>query len=184
MVRLLLAFLLWSGAAGAATIDGATLPDTYPVDGQNLQLNGIGIRTYTVFNVRIYVAGLYLAQRSHDPQAIVSATTPKVMLLQFLHSGSKSEVQDEFRKGEKENCGGGGCDPADATDFDRMAAAAPAVAVGDTFTFIITSRGVRFYVNNKLLVDSNNADLGRLILLGYIGNHPPTADLRKRLLGN
>ena len=113
----------------------------------------------------------------------MAAATPKVLLLQFLHSGSKADVQRQFHNGEMVNCGNGGCNPADQADFDRLVAAAPAVNVGDTFTFIITNRGVRFYANNQLLAQSSQPDLGRLILLGYIGDHPPSEDLREHLLG-
>ena len=187
MTRILLAALLavplWAGLARSATLEGVTLPDTYPVEGQTLVLNGIGLRTLTILNVRVYVAGLYLAQRSRDAQQILASATPKVLLLQFLRSGSKSEVERQFHNGETVNCGSGGCDPADQADFDRLVAAAPAVSAGDTFTFVLTARGVRFYANNRLLAQSDKPDLGRLILLGYLGSHPPSADLRRALLG-
>ena len=184
MIRILLALLLWSGAAQAATtIAGVAFADTYPVDGQNLVLNGVGLRTLTILHVRVYAAGLYVAQRSQDPQQIMAASTPKVLLLQFLHSGSKSDVERQFHNGEVVNCGDGGCNPADQADFDRLVAAAPAVNSGDTFTFIITDRGVRFYADNRLLAESSQADLGRLILLGFIGARPPSEELRDHLLG-
>ena len=183
MIRILLVLLLWCGAAEAATYAGATFPDTYPVDGQTLVLNGIGLRTLTILRVRVYVAALYVARRSHDAQQILADTTPKVLLLQFLHSGSKADVERQFHNGETVNCGGGGCNPADQADFDRLVAVAPAVNVGDTFTFIITNHGVRFFYNNRLLAESSQPDLGRLILLGYIGDHPPSEDLRDHLLG-
>ncbi len=104
--------------------------------------------------------------------------------MQFLHSGSKSQVQAQFHNGEVVNCGSGGCSPEDQADFDSMVAAAPAVNVGDTFTFVMTGRGVRFYGNNRLLAQSAKPDLGRLVLLGFIGSHPPSEDLREHLLGN
>ncbi len=182
MIRVLIALLLSCCCARAATLEGVTFPDTYAVEGKTLVLNGMGLRTLTILNVRVYVAGLYLAQRSHDPQQILSAPTPKVLLLQFLRSGSKEQVAGQFRAGEERNCAAGGCDPADQSDFDRMVAAAPAAKAGDTFTFIITPGGVRFYADNALLFQSNKADLGRLILLGFIGNRPPSEDLRKSLL--
>ena len=182
MIRIVVAFLLWCGCAQAATLDGVAFPDSYPVDGQTLVLNGLGLRTLTILNIRVYAAGLYLAQRSHDPQQILSSTTPKVLMLQFLRSGSKEQVARQFRAGEQVNCGSGGCDPADQDDFERMVAAAPAAKQGDTFTFIITKSGVRFYADNVLLFQSNKADLGRLILLGFIGNRPPSEELRQGLL--
>ena len=182
MIRVLVALLLWCAGAQAATLGGATFPDSYPVNGQNLVLNGVGLRTLTILDIRVYAAGLYLAQHSHDAQQILASTTPKVLLLQFLRSGSKEQVERQFRAGEQVNCGTGGCDPADQSDFDRMVAAAPATKAGDTFTFIITQAGVRFYVDNNLVFQSSKADLGRLILVGFIGDRPPSEELRKSLL--
>ena len=46
--------LLAARGASAATLEGVTFPDTYPVEGQQLVLNGLGLRTLTFLNVRIY----------------------------------------------------------------------------------------------------------------------------------
>ncbi len=182
MFRVLVILLLWTGSVRAAMVGGVTFQDTYPVNGQTLVLNGLGLRTLTILNVRVYAAGLYLAQRSHDAQQILSSPTPKVLLLQFLRSGSKEQVARQFRAGEEINCGDGGCDTADQADFDRMVAAAPEARAGETFTFIITKDGVRFYADSAMVFQSNKADLGRLILLGFIGNRPPSPELRQGLL--
>jgi len=55
----------------AATLAGVTLPDTVNVGNTRLLLNGLGLRTK--FMVKVYVAGLYLAQKSSDGYAIVKA---------------------------------------------------------------------------------------------------------------
>jgi hypothetical protein len=183
MMRIVVVLLLCAGAARGATLEGARFPDSYPVEGQTLTLNGLGLRTLTVLRVRVYVAGLYVARRTGDAREIVGSPTPKVLLLQFLHSGSKERVQQQFRNGEAVNCGSGGCNPDDQADFERIIAAAPAVSPGDTFTFILTQQGVRFYANNRLLAQSSKPDLGRLILLGFIGPRPPSEELRNGLLG-
>ena len=171
-----------AGPARAATLAGVTLPPTYPGGGQPLSLNGIGLRTFTILAVKGYVAGLYLAQPSHDPQAILASPTPKVLLLQFLRAASKADVEDEYRKGERVNCAEGGCNPADAADFERLVAAAPAVKEGDTTTYVFTSKGVRVSANDQLLGDFNPGLANRL-LAGFIGAHPPSQALKNQLLG-
>lgn len=169
--------------ARAATLSGVTLPDTYPVDGQTLRLNGIGLRTLTIFGIRIYVAGLYAAEPARDARTILSAKTPKVLLLQYLHEGSKEQVEAEYRKGERENCGHGECPKSDEPDFERLIAVAPAVNVGDTTTYIASGRGLRVLANNRQIIDIPNPDLANRILEGFIGAHPPSTDLRAELLG-
>ncbi|HEY1412317.1 MAG TPA: chalcone isomerase family protein [Rhodopila sp.] len=175
---------LWLAAgATAATLDGADLPDTYTVDGQTLVLNGIGVRTLTIFRIRIYVAALYLPRPSHDAAAILASPGPKVIRLQFIHSGSKSQVEKEYREGEEKNCGDGGCAPTDKTDFEHMVAVAPAVSPGDTSTYVFTDKGVKVLANDKLIGDYANVDLAHQLLAGFIGAHPPSESLRDRLLG-
>ncbi len=183
-------FLVWLFLAGglaiqarAATLDGVTLPDHYTVGGQSLVLNGIGVRTVTILNVKIYVAGLYLQQPSHDAAQILASPESKVLILQYLHSGSKAEVEEEYRKGEQVNCGQGGCAQSDAADFERLVAAAPAVKVGDTTTYIISTRGLEVLANNQPIGTFANRDLANRILAGFIGAHPPMESLRSRLLG-
>ena len=179
----LLAGFCLVATAQARTLGGVTLPDSYPVAGRMLPLNGMGVRTFSFLGIRIYVAGLYLTQPSHDANAILASPEPKVVLLQFLHAGSKAEVEKEYREGEKLNCGDGGCPATDQTDFERMVAAAPAVAVGDTSTYIFTGTGFQVLANNKLIGTYTNKDLAYRMLSGFIGARPPTQDLRSGLLG-
>jgi hypothetical protein len=167
----------------AATLEGVMMPDTYLVAGHTLYLNGIGLRAATIFQVKVYVAALYLTQPSHDAQQILASPDPKVIRLQFLHSGSKEAVQQRLRTGEMVNCGSGDCPVSAKADFERFVAAAPAVDVGDTATYFYTSKGVRVFANDRIIGDYVNPDLARLLLAGFIGDHPPTQDLRSHLLG-
>jgi hypothetical protein len=170
-------------SASAATLEGVTLQDTFPVEGQTLKMNGIGLRTLTIFNVKVYVAALYLATPSHDAKRILASTTPKVIRLQFLHAGSKADIEKQYRAGQRTNCGDGSCAGSDAAAFDRLVAAAPAVNVGDTSTYIFTSKGVRVLANDRPLIELNNPDIAYHLLEGFIGAHPPSASLRAALLG-
>src|SRR5689334_7437199 len=69
---ILTAFVAISMAsASAATVDDITMPDARMINGRQLVLNGMGERTYSILGIRIYVAALYLEQRSHDAEAIL-----------------------------------------------------------------------------------------------------------------
>ena len=174
--------LLFAPATRAATLEGITFPDTYPAGGQTLRLNGMALRTVTILRVRAYVVALYLPQASSDPAAILASPAPKVILMQYLHDADKGRVEAEYREGEQNNCGHGECPKADETDFERLVAAAPGVKVGDTTTFIITAQNLVVLANNRP-IGTFNPDLGRLMLLGFIGAHPPSADVKAGLLG-
>lgn len=185
MTRFILPLLLLLALpARAATLGGATLPDTYPVAGKSLVLNGIGLRTLTILHIRAYVAALYLEQRSGDAEQILRSPGTKVVLLQFLHSASKEQVETQYREGEANNCGHNECDPRDKADFERLVAAAPAVAVGDTLTYIFSPGRVQVFANNRPIGDFANADLAYRLLLGFIGPRPPSPELKQQLLGH
>ena len=171
-----------AGPAGAAVVGGATLPDTMAVDGQSLQLNGAAVRTATVFRVKVYAAGLYLPQRSTDARAILASPGSKALVLHFLHSARKSDVEEHYREGEARNCGNGECGAADEAEFERLIAATPGAAVGDTLAYVVTRRGMRVLFNNRLLGEFS-ADLGGRIMAGFIGRVPPSEELKRGLLG-
>ena len=179
----------WCGVLGlaapgrAASISGYSLPDTFPVAGQALALNGIGLRTLTILRVKVYVAGLYLAQKSRDARAILASPGPKVVLMQFLHAASKADVEKQYREGEAKNCGHGECAQSDQADFERLIAETPGAAVGDTLTYICTQRGLRLLFNNKQVAEFANPSLANRILAGFIGPNPPSDDLKAHLLG-
>jgi len=49
-----------------------------------LVLNGLGLRQATMMKVNVYVAALYVAQRSADANAILASNTPKDLIFQFV----------------------------------------------------------------------------------------------------
>ena len=162
---------------------GLSLPDTFTVAGQPLVLNGIGLRTLTIFSIQAYIVGLYLPQPSHDAQQILASTAPRVLILRFLRSASKDRIDKQYRAGEAENCGQGGCAAADQADFERLITAAPAVVRGDTSTYVFTATGVEVFANDRMIGKFANPDLAYHLLAGFIGAHPPSQELRRRLLG-
>ena len=40
-----------------------------------IHLNGLGLRTATMLKVKVYVIGLYLENKSSDPQAIIALSS-------------------------------------------------------------------------------------------------------------
>jgi len=95
MTTLLLALLLLVPAiAPAATLAGVTLEDKVSVNGQNLVLNGLGLRKK--FFIKVYVGGLYLQAKSSVPGAILAADSPRRMVMSFLYGVSKDQMCDAW----------------------------------------------------------------------------------------
>ncbi|MDY6830562.1 MAG: chalcone isomerase family protein [Thermodesulfobacteriota bacterium] len=88
-----LVVLCMASVAGAVTVGKATLPDSITVAGENLVLNGAGIREKKVVlvTVDIYAAGLYLKSKTTDAQAIIDADETMALKIQIISSLITSE---------------------------------------------------------------------------------------------
>lgn len=64
-------------------------------------LNGLGLRTKHM--VKVYVAGLYLPQKSSDAVAIFNADAPERIVMHFLHGASKKQMSDAFDESFSDN---------------------------------------------------------------------------------
>jgi len=164
----------------AATLAGVTLPDTEQVGGKTLVLNGLGLRTE--FMVKVYVAGLYLEQKSSDPSAIIKAGGPNKIVMQFLHSASKSQMADAFRQSFNDNT-------PDAVktmqpDIDRLLGALDAVKPGDQMIFTyVPSTGTTFAISGKDKLTIAGSAFNPVLLSVWLGPKPPTAGVKKGMLG-
>src|SRR5262245_9527212 len=94
---------LMLGAAGAASKEGVTLPDTVTVEGKTLVLNGMGVREATVFNVNVYGAGLYLDSKSRAPDEIIESAQDKRLDLVFVRDVDRDDITEAWTKGFKKN---------------------------------------------------------------------------------
>lgn len=170
------------GRVMAATLAGVTMPDTTAVQGRTLQLNGMGLRSFTFLRVHGYVAGLYVSARSRDAEAILDDPGPKLLRIRYVHAAGLERVQDEFRQGRKMNCAAG-CPKADDDAFAQLLATARPVKPGDTTTYLYDPDGLQVLFNDQKLATIRNADFARRMLAGMIGAHPPSTELRDGLLG-
>jgi len=164
----------------AATLAGVTMPDTAQVGGKNLALNGLGLRTKVI--VKVYVAGLYVEQKSSDPNAIIKSDGPKQIVMKFLHGASKSQMADAFNESFNDNS-------PDAVktmkpDIDRLVGALEAVNTGDTMVYTyVPGTGTTYSLNGKDKVTIAGPAFGQVLLSVWLGPKPPNADLKKGLLG-
>ena len=164
----------------AASLAGVTLPDTAQVVGSTLALNGLGLRTK--FTVKVYVAGLYLAQKSSDADAILKADAPRQIVMHFLHSASKSQMTDAFDESFNDNA-----PEARKTlkaEIDRMLGALEAVKPGDQMVFTyVPGTGTTLSINGSDKVTIAGVEFERVLLSVWLGPKPPNAGLKKGLLG-
>ena len=162
---------------------GVSFPETMTLLGRTLTLNGVGLRTLTIFHVRAYAAGLYVEHPTHDADAILRDPGPKVVFIRFLHDGSKERVEDAFRNGARRTCGDAGCPPEETAQLERLIQAFPLVNAGDTATYKLSKNGVDLLFNDKPLMTIPSTAVAQRILLSFVGPNPPSEDLRAGMLG-
>jgi Chalcone isomerase-like len=164
----------------AATLAGVTLPDTEQVGSTKLVLNGLGLRTE--FMVKVYVAGLYLQQKSSDPSAIIKADAPNRIVMQFLHTASQSQMSNAFKQSFSDNT-------PDAVntmkpDIDRLLGALEALKVGDQMVFTyVPGTGTTLAINGKDKLTIAGSAFNPVLLSVWLGPKPPTANTKKGMLG-
>jgi hypothetical protein len=164
----------------AASLNGVTLPDAAQVGSAKLVLNGLGLRTE--YMVKVYVAGLYLGQKSSDANAIIKADAPKQIVMQFLHGASKSQMANAFNESFNDNT-------PDAVktmkpDIDRLLGALEPVKPGDQMVFTyVPGTGTTFAINGHDKLTIAGPAFGPVLFSVWLGPKPPNAGLKKGMLG-
>ncbi len=179
---ILLVALASLAVAHAADLDGVSIPDTQSVGGRQLVLNGIGLRTYSVFDIHIYVAGLYLERRSDNPELILHSPETKLLDLHFLHDVDADDARVAWIDGFDKNCR----PPCylDPHDVQRFLAAVTPIQKGDETKLLFTPSGAVVTSNGQLTGHINDPHFAEVILATFIGPSPPTERLKRELMGH
>lgn len=182
-VWLALAALLAGGAvpAAAAELDGVSLPDSVTVAGRHLVLNGIGLRTYSILGVHIYVAGLYLERRNADPDAILRSPEVKFIDVRFQRDVGADDARKSWRRGLQDNCPQP-CHLA-PQEVEQFLAAVPAVQKGDTGALLFTPRGLDVTFNGRPYGTVPDPAFAQAVLATFLGPAPASPGLKRALLG-
>lgn len=165
----------------AAQLQGVTLPDTQIIGRTALSLNGIALRTYSFLQIPIYVAGLYLVRPDGDADHILRSPDLKLLDIRFIHAVSEDKARAAWREGFAENCTLP-CALAPA-DVERFIASVPAMRKGDRFSITFSRDGAEILANGNSIGRITNPAFATAILATFIGPQPPTARVKRELLG-
>ncbi len=88
-------------APGSVAVSGVNYAPSVQVAGSTLQLNGAGTRYK--FIVKVYTAGLYLANRAGTPDAVTAAPGPKRLHVVMLREIDANELGKLFTRGMQDN---------------------------------------------------------------------------------
>ena len=166
--------------AHAADLDGVQLPSTLQADGKTLLLNGIGLRTYSILGIHIYVAGLYLEQFRTNADEILQSPETKLLTIRFKRNVTADQARDAWRKGLVNNCMAP-CriDPQDIADF---IAQVPAMHAGESYSMLFTAQGATVTVDGIELATISKPQFAKAMLATFLGRAPASSRLKAELL--
>src|SRR5262249_6346914 len=91
------------GPVSGKECHGVNFPEQTSVQTIPLTLNGLGLRQATMLKVNVYVAALYVAQKSADANAILAANTPKQLVLHFVRGVDSGDLKKAWEEGFENN---------------------------------------------------------------------------------
>lgn len=88
-------------AHAAVNVSGVRFEEQIELQGKPLQLNGAGLRYKAI--VRVYAAGLYVAQPSSNPDTLLAGPGPKRITITMLRDIDANELGKLFTRGVEDN---------------------------------------------------------------------------------
>lgn len=184
MLAVLVAVTLVAGSLSvkAAEISGVSLPDTVEVGGQELALNGMGMRKKAWFEV--YVGALYLSHTTDKAADAIEANGPSRMVMRFMRDVPADKVIDGWKDGFSNNNGKELHDAlADRiTTFNGFFA--DDLKEGDMVVMdYVPEQGTRVSINDDPKGTIEGDDFAKALRAVWLGPKPPSKNLRDGLLG-
>jgi hypothetical protein len=176
------AVLVVATAAFAVEVAGVRIDDKASVAGQELVLNGAGMRT-KVF-LKIYIGSLYLPAKAGDLSGVL-AKGPRRIQMNVMRSLTADQLVDALIDGLKEN---NSADELNAVKSQTAELVATMKAFNDvkekdvvTLDFVddATKIGLNGAVKGSIAGEAFNRALTKI----WLGDHPIQADLKKAMLG-
>lgn len=166
--------------AFAGTLAGVNLPDTVQVGSRTLVLNGLGLRKK--YMVKVYVAGLYLEQKSSDPTAILTPDIPKRIVMHFVRGVSKNQIVDGFNESFENNTPD--AQKTMKADIDQFLGAMESVNDGDEITLTyLPGTGTTVAMHGKDKLTISGPAFAQVLFSVWLGPKPPNQEMKEGLLG-
>ncbi|MDM4766839.1 chalcone isomerase family protein [Pelomonas sp. SE-A7] len=171
--------------ADTVEVAGVKYDTQAEVGGKKLVLNGAGIRYAVV--IKVYAAGLYLSEKTNDPDALLAMAGPKRLHIVALRDIDGNDLGKKFTKGMEAN--------APREEFVKSIngvlkvaehfAAKKELAKGESFTVdYIPGVGSQILINGKVAGDPiKEPEFFTALMRIWLGKSPADDSLKEALLG-
>ncbi len=181
-LSVLLIFIMTTIPVSAEKIGGVNLPETLTAGGENLVLNGAGLRKKLW--VKVYAGALYLKEKSDDAQKIIEAEEPMTIRLHFIREGVDSKkLVDAWNEGF-ESSTGGNMEPLQSEINRFNACFNQETKENDVYDLMyIPGQGVNVVIEGALKDTIKGLEFKKALFGIWLGENTGLKDLRKEMLG-
>lgn len=153
-------------------------PKQIEIDGQKLSLKGSGYRTATWFKVKVYHAAFYMDDLNGSVEQVSS---PRVIDIVFDRNVDASDIKKAWLEAFAKSCPSP-C-AVDANLIGRFISAASSVKKDEKIRYRFLPKKVEVTAPDGKIATYEDKYLPTVLLSTWIGDHPPTAELKQALLG-
>jgi hypothetical protein len=176
-------FLCFSTQVQASKVADVQLKETIKLGDTHLLLNGAGIRSKLFID--LYIAALYLNNKTQDPQSIITADEP--MMIQ-IHVISNLISSENLTRGTSEGFAKSTGNKTEAIQTqidDFLDSFKEPIKINDIFEIVyIPNKGITV-IKNRHIVKKLNVDMAfKQALFGiWLSDNPAQKSLKDKMLG-
>ena len=177
-----IAALVAASAALAIEVAGVKVDDKASVGGQELVLNGAGVRTRAVF--KVYVGSLYVPAKAADLSAVL-AKGPRRIQMNILRNLTPDQLVDALVDGLKENNSADELNAVKAQQAELVTIMKSfnEVKEKDVVTLDFVDGATKIALNGTAKGSIAGEAFNRALTKVWLGDHPVQPDLKKAMLG-
>jgi len=166
----------------AMDVAGVNVPDKASVGGQELVLNGAGIRTRAIF--KVYVGSLYVPAKV-KAAADVYAKSPRRVQLNMLRDVSSDQMVDALTDGlnQANSAADAGAVKPQMAELATILKSMGPLKEGNVLAFDYADGGTRVSLNGQAKGTIAGDAFNKALLNAWIGDKPVQDDLKKAMLG-
>jgi Chalcone isomerase-like len=168
----------------AAEVSGIKVDDKATVGGQELVLNGAGMRTRLF--IKVYVGALYVPQKTNNIQGVVGHNQPRRMAMALQRDLAADQLLEALRAGLADNNSQADLD-AIKNQVDQFATIFQSVGeakAGQTIVIdYIPAEGTRISLDGAVKGTIAGEAFNKALFNTWLGDKPVQESLKKALLG-
>jgi Chalcone isomerase-like len=170
--------------AAAAEVSGVKVEDKATIGGQDLVLNGAGMRTRLF--IKVYVGALYLPQKASTAAGALAGNQARRVALMLQRDVSSEQLLESLRAGLADNNSQSDLD-AIKPQVDQFATIFRSVGEAKSGQMIeidyIPANGTRISVDGVVKGTISGEAFNKALLNVWLGDKPVQESLKKALLG-